>query len=122
MQLILLSQDLMSGARLEGAARKAGLVLRTAGNPAAAIEAASAPEARLLLIDLQVAGLDIAAVVAAARKGASEHNNPLAILAYGPHVHEDRLAAARAAGCDAVVSRGQLDRQADSLLAALLGG
>jgi hypothetical protein len=59
-------------------------------------------------------------VVAAARKGASEQNSPLAILAYGPHVHEDRLAAARAAGCDAVVSRGQLDREADSLLATLL--
>jgi hypothetical protein len=38
------------------------------------------------------------------------------VIAFGPHVHEDRLAAARAAGCDSVLSRGQFFSQAENVL------
>jgi DNA-binding NarL/FixJ family response regulator len=38
------------------------------------------------------------------------------IVAYGPHVHEERLAAARAAGCDEVLSRGQFTRELPRLI------
>ena len=38
------------------------------------------------------------------------------IAAYAPHVHEDRLAAAKAAGCDEVLSRGQFVRELNRLV------
>jgi hypothetical protein len=41
----------------------------------------------------------------------------MAIVAYAPHVHEDRLRAATEAGCNEVLSRGQFDRQMDDILA-----
>ena len=38
------------------------------------------------------------------------------VVAFGPHVHEQRLAAARDAGCDLVVSRGQFFSQLETIL------
>lgn len=40
------------------------------------------------------------------------------IVAYAPHVHEDRLAAAQAAGCHEVLSRGQFVRNLPRLCSA----
>lgn len=37
-------------------------------------------------------------------------------VAFGPHVQEQRLQAARDAGCQQVLSRGQLDSQIDRLI------
>ena len=42
------------------------------------------------------------------------------IVAYGPHVKEDLLQAAQGVGCDAVMSRGQFDKQILPYLQALL--
>jgi hypothetical protein len=39
------------------------------------------------------------------------------VIAFGPHVHEERLQAARKAGCDEVVSRGQFFAQVEGMLA-----
>ena len=39
------------------------------------------------------------------------------IAAFGPHVQEGRLATARTAGCDQVLTRGQLNSQIDQLMA-----
>ena len=38
------------------------------------------------------------------------------VVAFGPHVHEERLAAAREAGCDVVVSRGKFFAELDAIL------
>jgi len=38
------------------------------------------------------------------------------VIAFGPHVHEKRLEAARRAGCDVVVSRGQFFAQLNTIL------
>jgi len=44
---------------------------------------------------------------------------PDRVAAFGPHVHAGKLAAATAAGCDPVLSRGQLNRELSHLLAHL---
>jgi len=117
MKLLLVSQDLMIGSRVEGAARQHGLSTVTVGNQATAIEAAGDEACCVVLIDLRLPGLDIAAFVEAVR---SHRESALPMVACGPHVHEASLAAAREAGCDAVVTRGQLDRDATHILGSLL--
>ncbi len=109
-KLVLVSGDLMLGARVEGAARQCGLTMVTAAGHAPAI-AASADECRAVLIDLRTPGLDIAELVNALRQQTAR----LSIVACGPHVHEQRLDEARRAGCDLVVTRGQLDREAEAI-------
>ncbi len=116
MKLVLLSQDLMIGSRVERAAQQCGLAVETVGTTAAAVEAVSQPESRLLLIDLRLPGLDVQELA----NSVSETEVP--IVACAPHVHEARLTAAREAGCDAVITRGQLDRELESVLASLLNG
>jgi CheY-like chemotaxis protein len=59
-----------------------------------------------VVIDLETPGVDIADLVVAIRP-----QGDLRVVAFGPHVHAARLEAARAAGCDAVLSRGQVSSQ-----------
>ena len=115
-KLVLVSGDLMLGARVEGAARQCGLTMVTAAGHAQAI-AASADECRVVLIDLRTPGLDIAELVNALRRQTAlrQQTACLSIVACGPHVHEQRLDEARRAGCDLVVTRGQLDREAEAI-------
>jgi len=117
MQLILLSQDLMISARIAGAARQQGLTVITVTDHDATVVAAREDESHLLFVDLRLPGLRLSPLVTAVR-GCREMHLP--ILACGPHVHEANLAAAREAGCDAVVTRGQFDREAEQLLAAMI--
>jgi hypothetical protein len=58
--------------------------------------------------------LDIAALVDQLKLKAASATRT---IAFGPHVHEERLAAARHAGCDRVVSRRQFFSQLDTILA-----
>lgn len=113
MQIVLLSRDLMLSSRLEGAARQQEYSVHVAAEVAGAITAVAEENCRLLFIDLQLPRLDIASLVEEVRQNASDD---LRIVACGPHVHEQRLRAAREAGCDLVVTRGQFDREADTIL------
>lgn len=114
-KLVLVSGDLMVAARVEGAARKCGVSLATVAGHAPAI-AAGGDDWRVALIDLRSPGLDLSALVAELR----QLPRPPTIIAFGPHVHEQRLEEARRAGCDMVISRGQLDRDAEAILAQYL--
>jgi CheY-like chemotaxis protein len=117
MNIVLLTQDLMIGARVEGATRQLGLTMQNVSEQQAAISAAEDTACQVLLVDLRTPGLDITALVQAIR---TAHNPSLPIVACGPHVHEANLAAATAAGCDAVITRGQLDREISAILAKLV--
>lgn len=116
MMLLLLSQDLMITARVETAARQYGLIIKTVGTAITAIELVSRDECRLLLVDLRLPGLEIASFVQAVRDGGEAH---VPIIACAPHVHEAKLSAAREAGCDAVITRGQLDRELEDVITQL---
>ena len=116
MRIVLLSSDLMLFSSAQGAADRHDVQLIAAGNADAAVNACGEPEAQMLAIDLRLPGLDVGSVVAAVRgsRAAAIH-----ILACGPHVHERSLAAAVAAGCDEVVTRGEFDRRLDAAVAKL---
>lgn len=115
MAVVLLSRDLMGAARIEGAARLAGTGYRMVGSLDAALEACAANRTLLLFVDLTTPGLDISQLVD--RADALATGAPK-IIAYGPHVHEAALAAAKSAGCDEVLSRGQFMSRVDALIAA----
>lgn len=116
---ILLTSDLMLSSQAQGAALRAARTLEIDSTPAQLIERLTAPpflaaagEYRVA-IDLATPGLDIAAIV---RQLRALPIPPHAILAFGPHVQAVRLAEARAAGCDQVLTRGQFHAQLESIL------
>jgi len=104
----------MLTSRVDGVANQKGYTTSHAADLASAIAAAADEECQLLFVDLQLPGLDISALVSQVRES---RGGEVRIVACGPHVHEQRLAAARQAGCDLVVTRGQFDREADTILA-----
>lgn len=112
MRVIALTADLATMSRIDGAVMRAGGSSRSASTAAAAVEACAAHEATLLLIDLTLHGLDLATLVATAKA----LDPPPRLIAFGPHVHADRLATAKAAGCDSVVTRGQFFSQLDAII------
>jgi CheY-like chemotaxis protein len=112
MTAVLLSADLTVMSRVQGAAAQNGVNTRVVSSAAALDERASGEPATLLIIDLSAPQLDVRSIVERFRTMSPEGR----IVAFGPHVHEQRLAAAREAGCDEVVSRGQFFAQAEAIL------
>ncbi len=112
MNALLISTDLMALSAADGAAQRAGVALRTVP-PNVAVEAAAQDEPRLIAIDLTAPIDSLAGLVAALREAAPG----VALVAYGPHVHEARLQAARDAGCEHVLSRGQFHKGFGEVLA-----
>ena len=103
----LLTADLMQMSQVAGAAQRVSAQLRVFPSVdalCAALSEATAPEeaARLVVVDLTLPGVDIRDLIA--RLQTLPAGKPRT-LAFGSHVHTERLAAAREAGCDQVVSR-----------------
>lgn len=113
MTVVLLTGDLVVMSRVAGAAAQNSVDVQTAPNAQQAVQSCIEHSARMLVVDLSTPSLDVAELVAAVK--ANQEAAPT-IVAFGPHVHEERLAAARDAGCDRVVSRGQFFGQLDTLL------
>jgi CheY-like chemotaxis protein len=114
MQIIFLTNDLVFSSRVAGAAARAGLSVQTAASREALLELTKSADGNpLVLLDLNAPGVDPAQLVPALRAAVSP---PRAIIAYGPHVREDHLAAATTAGCDDVLTRGQFNVRMDELL------
>jgi CheY-like chemotaxis protein len=115
MQVILVSVDIMLAATSGGIAGRHGLEATGTVSAEQAIQLAESPFPQLVAIDLRLPGLDIESLVARLRR-----TNPrLKIVAFAPHVHEQSLAAAKAAGCDEVFTRGQFERRLEALLSEL---
>lgn len=110
-----LTADLMFSSRVVAQAERAGHNILMIASPALLVDrlklAANDPPG-LVIIDLTAPGIRVGEVVPqirAATPGAK-------ILAYGPHVHTELLAAAQSAGCDAVMSNGQFNNSLATLL------
>ena len=98
---LLLSQDLLISSQITGKARQLGIEIDVIGSTKQLAERSQLKDYRVLFVDL---GTDesIAEVVAAL-----PIEQQIAVVAYGSHVHTIKLEAARQAGCDEVMSRGQ---------------
>jgi DNA-binding response OmpR family regulator len=115
MQVVLLSTDLMVVSRVQGAAARTGASVRVAADVPAAAKLHGDLPADLVIADLATSPLAIDSLISQLKANAKP---PARVVAFGPHVHEEWLAAARAAGCDVVMARGQFFSQVESLLAA----
>lgn len=113
MALVLLSSDLAVLSRVEGAATRLGQSVRSANGESQAVDFCKAEVANTLIVDLSMPSLDLASMVNQLK---SDEGSGTRVVAFGPHVHEQRLAAAREAGCDLVVSRGQFFSQLETFL------
>lgn len=106
MSVLFLSKDLMFSSRVLACGRELGIKLSIVSEANQC--AAQASSARLVLLDLSTSGLKPNELVPQLRRLA---HPPEAIVAFGPHVHEAKLAAARDAGCDEVLARGEFNNR-----------
>jgi CheY-like chemotaxis protein len=113
MTVVLLSSDLTVLSRVEGAATRLGQSVRSASGESQAVELCQGDDVNTLIVDVSMPSLDVASLLNQLK--ASEGSGTR-VVAFGPHVHEQRLAAAREAGCDLVVSRGQFFSQLETIL------
>jgi DNA-binding NarL/FixJ family response regulator len=116
-QVVLVASDLGLASRLQAAATTVGVSLAIAPH-ARDLPACLQPGCTLVLVNLAEEGIDPAEVVRQVRAKAPSAQ----IVAFGPHVDKATLAAAEAAGCDQVLSRGQFHQQYVALLQRCLNG
>lgn len=114
MDVLFICQNLMFASRVEGAARtlKVPIQVLASGNDVAAKANSST---RLVIIDLSQPALDLPQLVSDVRAKAFQAR----IIAFGSHVNEAQLSAARTAGCDEVMPNSQFDRTYVELLRSL---
>ena len=111
MNVVLLSNDLMTQSKVGDACRIAGCDFKAAPTVDRLIESVS--ESTIVVLDLAMQNYEVVDVMTKLR---SLQAAVRAILAFGPHVHEARLQAASDAGCDAVFARGQFFSQGAAIL------
>ncbi len=105
----------MLASTANGIAGRHGLEATGTVSAEQAIRLAESPFPQLVAIDLRLPELDVESFVSRLRR-----TNPrLKIVAFAPHVHEQSLAAAKAARCDEVFTRGQFERRLEALVSEL---
>jgi len=115
MLIAFLTTDLVFPSRVTGVAAKVGAQMETVASESALLAKLRETESAdtLVLLDLSTAWIDPVLLIATLKASSPA---PRAVIAFGPHIHEARLAAARTAGCDLVLSRGQFDAQIGAIL------
>lgn len=128
MRVYLLCSDLMTSSRLTGDAKAVGATLTICHQEAKLHEALAADLATadrpreydkeiVLVVDLAHLGLAIDKLMEQLGELFTKAGTGRpTVIAFGPHVHTDRLEAAKEAGCHVLV-RGQFLRQAGKLFA-----
>jgi CheY-like chemotaxis protein len=112
--VIVLVDDLMFLSRIREAARGAGLEVRPVRR-AADLGPALRTGARLVLVDADSERLPWAEALDAVR---DDPSRPRAlVVAFLSHVHAERAAAARNAGCDRTLARSAFVRELPGLMA-----
>jgi DNA-binding NarL/FixJ family response regulator len=109
--VLFIGNDLMFQSKISSACRQSGMSLGVIRNPkvlgGASTSGASISGApRLFVVDLGLANLDLAEVLASGRQIWPTTK----WLGYGAHVQAERLDVATELGLDAVLTRGQFDR------------
>jgi hypothetical protein len=112
MAAVLFTQDLMFGSQFTNAANMVGVSAAMVGSTEKIMQAIKPGEKNFVAIDLAVRSLNLSQLIAEVRASGV----PCTIAAYDAHVREESLAAARAASCDLVLTRGQFCSQLPQLL------
>ena len=118
MSVLFLTKDLVFSSRVSGRTQALGIELSVVSQADQLVANAARHQVQLVLLDLNTPGLDLNQLVPQLRRPTRP---PKAIIAFGPHVHEARLAAAREAGCDEVLARGEFNSHMAGILAKYVG-
>jgi CheY-like chemotaxis protein len=113
MNALALTHDLTIHSAAHGSGKRTGVAVRVVDTADRLVDEADANPAVLVVLDLETPNLDVAEVVARLH---DRFTPPKRIVAFGPHVHRERLEAARKAGCDEVLSRGQFSAGMDEII------
>ncbi len=116
MRGLFFTTDLMFSSRVTSTAQALGRQVEVAGSAAALLQKLADGDVRLVILDLNSPGLDAAALIPQLRQAEQETGAHAAIIAYDSHVRDAKLGAAREAGCDEVMSRGQFSNSIEQLL------
>lgn len=118
MSTLALISDLMMQSHVSGAATRAGASLEIVGTADALLAKAEAGQPNLVILDLSHPGLEPGELMPRLKELIP---SGAVTVAFGPHVHQQRLAAASAAGCELVISRGQFHAQTEEILKRYAG-
>ena len=110
-----LLSDLFFSARLRETAKALGLPCEIVRDPAALRERVRTLAPRIVIADLNLKSGDAVAAVRELR--ADPETRAVPIIGFLHDVQEELMAAGEAAGCDRVLSKGQLTRLLPDLLA-----
>jgi CheY-like chemotaxis protein len=113
---LLISNDLFFTSKVTGTAAQLGSRCELVGSQSLALERLATVPYRAVFIDLAHNGLDLVALVTAARTQSPAPR----VIAFGSHVAVDRLDEARTAGCDDVMPRSRFSGQLPDILRATL--
>ena len=108
--LLLISQDLMVGSRVSGAAESLGLRVDTIGEIPEALAAVADGGYECIIIDLTLTDLRVGDVIAG-----RPDTDPPRVIAFGAHVARARLQDAFDAGCECF-TRGKFFAQLFDIL------
>ena len=110
--VVLCSNDLMFGSRISAVARDLGCLFQQASSWDQVQQAVPESGPVVVVVDLTLMQLTEQGITDCREKRPAA----VSIIAFGPHVQAERLAAAQSAGCDHVLTRGQFDRSWPELL------
>ena len=113
MTTVVLSQDLLLLSQVLQSAAALNAQVETVCSLTDLLTRCQEGEVAQIVLDLSTPQLAPAQVLRAL--GQLEQPIPR-LIAFGPHVHTARLEAARAAGCDVVITRGQFHRDLQKIL------
>jgi CheY-like chemotaxis protein len=119
MTVYALVADLFFSARIRETAAQLGVACETFRDPAALVARAAAAPPRLVVVDMNLKTGDAPGCVKALKDDPGTRDIP--VVGYLFDAHEELIRAARAVGCDQVVSRGGLTKKLPDLLRGALG-
>lgn len=117
-RVLLLTSDLACSSSVAGAATRIAVDLQTAFAVAAVEGKLAACPPDLVILDLSTSNLNVDEFVPDLR---GRIGPEVPIIAFGPHVRSAELAAAREAGCNLVISRGEFHARVDQYLRQVVG-
>ncbi|MBX3381606.1 MAG: hypothetical protein KF805_16035 [Phycisphaeraceae bacterium] len=123
MMILYLAADLIWASKIKATADSLGLACRPVRNMEMLEARLADSDVKALIVDLDVAemAMEMVGRVKGQRSKGAEGQRDVRVLAFGPHVARDALAAAQAAGADEVMTRGGFDHNMDQVLLRLAG-
>ena len=113
MTVLLLTRDLSVVSQVDGASARVGAAALTISSEAEAVVQCAGGGVEIVVLDLNTPLLNVKSFVDQVKASTTA---PPRIVAFGSHVHAEKLTVAREAGCDEVLSRGQFFSQLDGVL------